>query len=59
MKPKIHLIVEMAVEQGVKSGFTRVYKHNENPDEVFITDKITQCVMESIYEWFSFDDEDC
>jgi hypothetical protein len=34
MKPKFHVILEQAVEQGVSYGYRRAHKHVENPSEV-------------------------
>jgi hypothetical protein len=58
MKPKIRVIIEMAVEQGVKQGYSRAFKHNENPSKEVICDHIEEQVIESLHEYFTFDDED-
>jgi hypothetical protein len=58
MKPKIRVIIEMAVEQGVKRGYSRAFKHEENPSKEVICDYIEEQVMESLHEYFTFDDED-
>ena len=31
MKPKLHKVLETAVEQGVSYGYNRAFKHVENP----------------------------
>jgi hypothetical protein len=56
MKPKLHKILETAVEQGVSYGFSRAHKHIENPSEGAIIDSIVEQVMNSLDEWFDFDD---
>jgi hypothetical protein len=56
MKPKLHKILETAVEQGVSYGFSRAHKHIENPTEGAIIDSIVEQVMNSLDEWFDFDD---
>jgi len=56
MKPKLHKILETAVEQGVSYGFSRAHKHLENPTEGAIIDSIVEQVMNSLDEWFDFDD---
>jgi hypothetical protein len=33
MKPKMRVILEMAIEQGVRRGWQRAHKHVENPAE--------------------------
>ncbi len=57
MKPKNRVILEMAIEQGVRRGYRRAHKHVETPAEESIFDHIEECVMSEIYEYFSFDDE--
>lgn len=58
MKPKIRVILEMAIEAGVRRGYSRAHKHVENPTEGAIIDQIEECVMSEIYEYFTFDEED-
>ena len=58
MKPKFHVILEMAIEEGVRRGYSRAHKHVENPTEGAIIEHIEECVMGSIYEYFTFDEED-
>jgi hypothetical protein len=57
MKPKFHVILEMAIEEGVRRGYSRAHKHVENPTEGAIIEHIEECVMGSIYEYFTFDEE--
>ena len=59
MKPKFRVILDQAVSEGVLRGYRRAFKHNENPTEETIIETIEDCVMGSIYEYFTFDDEDC
>ena len=47
----------MALEQGVRYGYSRAHKHVENPTEGAIIDNIVEQVMNSLYEWFDFEDE--
>ena len=58
MKPKFRVILDQAVNEGVLRGYRRAFKHNENPTEETIIETIEDCVMGSIYEYFTFDDED-
>lgn len=58
MKPKTHVILEMAIEQGVQRGWRLAHKHVENPEEHVIIDRINSAVMEQIYEYFTFDEFD-
>ena len=57
MKAKTLVILEMAIEVGVKRGWHRAHKHVENPNEASIRDNIEECVMSEIHEYFSFHDE--
>jgi hypothetical protein len=58
MKPKLHKILETAVEQGVSYGYNRAHKHIENPTEGAIIDSIVEQVMNSLDDWFEFEDEE-
>ena len=58
MTPKFRVILEQALEEGIRRGYRRAYKHNEDPSEEIICETIEECVMSSLYEYFTFDDED-
>ena len=58
MKAKTRVILEMAIEEGVRRGYSRAHKHVENPTEGAIIEHIEDAVMSSIYEYFTFDEED-
>ena len=58
MKPKTRVILEMAIEQGVKRGYRRAHKHVENPTEEAICLSIEDCVMSQIYEYFTFEEDE-
>ena len=58
MKVKTLVILEQAIHEGVLRGYRRSFKHIENPTEVTICDHIEECVMEQIYEYFTFDEND-
>ena len=57
MKPKTYPILVDAVENGVKYGYHRAHKHNDNPDREDITDAIISAVLNEIFEWFDIDDD--
>jgi hypothetical protein len=46
----------MALEEGVRYGYNRAHKHVENPSEDAIIDNIVEQVMNSLYEWFDFEE---
>jgi hypothetical protein len=58
MKPKTRVILELAIEEGVRRGYSRAHKHVENPTEGAIIEHVEEAVMSSIYEYFTFDEED-
>ena len=58
MKAKVRVILEMAIEEGVRRGYSRAHKHNEDPSEEIICETIEECVMSAIYEYFTFETED-
>ena len=58
MKPKFREVLEMAIHDGVTYGYQRAFKHNDSPLENEIMESITRNVMDCIYEWFDFEDDD-
>ena len=58
MKPNFHKVLEMALEEGVRFGYNRAHKHVENPHIDAVTDCIVNDVMNSLNEWFIFEDND-
>jgi hypothetical protein len=58
MKPKFHKILEQAINEGVLRGYRRAHKHVENPTEGAIIDNVVEQVMNSLDEWFDFEDEE-
>ena len=57
MTPKFRVILDQAISEGVKIGYMRAFKHNENPSEEIICETIEDCVMGSLYEYFDFPEE--
>jgi hypothetical protein len=63
MKPRDHVVIVTAIENGVASGLRRYYKHLDTaPDEhtqADMADVVVCAVLDSVSEWFTFDgDED-
>ena len=56
MKPKFRNVLELAIEQGVRYGYNRAFKYIENPSENTIVESIAEQVMNSIDEWFDFEE---
>jgi len=57
MKPKFRVLLDQAISEGVLRGYRRAFKHNENPTEETIVETIEDCVMGSLYEYFTFDED--
>ena len=57
MKPKFRVILEQALEEGVKRGYRRAFKHIDDPTEESICQHIEEQVMSSLYEYFDFEAE--
>jgi hypothetical protein len=57
MKPKLHVILELAIEQGVARGWRLAHKHVEHPENM-INGCIEDQVMSAITEYFTFEDDD-
>lgn len=55
MKPKFDVVLDIALEEGVRRGYLRAYKHNETPSESVIVETIINYVKEALYEYFDFD----
>ena len=57
MKPKFRLILEMAIDEGVTTGYYRSFKHAEDPGPDAIIENIQDAVMSKMYEYFDFEEE--
>jgi hypothetical protein len=57
MKPKFRPILEMAVEQGVRYGYNRAFKHDSEPHVDAIVEHIVDQVISSLDDWFDFEEE--
>ena len=59
MKPKFRPVLEQCLENGIRRGYYRAHKHNENPTQESIFSEIEDCIMSELYEWFTLPvDED-
>lgn len=58
MKPKLLVILDLAINEGVKSGWNQAHKHNEHPSPHDVIGIIEDAVMASLYEYFTFEDSD-
>lgn len=56
MKPKTHALLCRCIEDGIERGYTRAFKHVDNPTPEQIKDSIGHCIMAEIHESFEFDE---
>ena len=56
MIPKFRIILEQAIEEGVRRGYNRAYKHTTDPSDNQVIDAIESAVISSLYEYFTFTD---
>lgn len=52
MKPRFRNVLEMAIEEGVRFGYNRAFKHNPEPHEDAIVDSIVTEIFNSLDTWF-------
>ena len=57
MRPKFRVILDQAIEEGVRRGYHKAYKHTEAPTDEAVINTIEDCVMGALYEYFDFEDE--
>jgi hypothetical protein len=55
MTPKFMQLLEMCLENGIKRGLTRAYKHTDEPSAVDIENALLLEITNEIYEWFDTD----
>ena len=58
LKPKTYPILVEAIENGVRYGYHRSYKHADNPDPEHVKDAIISAVLNEILDWFEIDDRE-
>lgn len=54
MTPKFRVILEIAINEGVRRGYNLAHKHNLTPSENVIIETIEESVMSSLYDYFDF-----
>jgi len=58
MRAKEYIIMEQAIHEGIAYGWNRAHKHVDNPTEENIKEAIEIAVMNSICEYFEFDNRE-
>ena len=57
MRPKFRILLEMAIDEGVRTGFYRSRKHVEDPSPEAVIESIQEHVLSKMYEYFIFEDD--
>ena len=57
MRPKFRVLLEMAIDEGVRTGFYRSRKHVEDPSPEAVIESIQEHVLSKMYEYFIFEDD--
>jgi hypothetical protein len=55
MKAKTRVVLEQAIDEGIRIGYRRALKHQENPDESWVIESIVNEVMNCIDLYFDFE----
>lgn len=55
MRAKTRLLLERCIEDGVKRGYVRAFKHTDSPSEAGILQSIEDAVWLEIDEYFDFE----
>ena len=58
MKPKLHLVLELAIKNGIDYGWNRAHKHTDTPSEDLIKQEMEEAIWHEIYEWFDMETDD-
>lgn len=58
MKPKFDAVLEMCIDNGLRLGYNRAFKHVDIPTEEQIFSKQRDAIFEEIYEWFEMEHND-
>lgn len=56
MRVNVYSILQECVETGVERGYNRAHKHTDAPGILVIRNTIEEAVLESICEYFFFED---
>lgn len=58
MTPKFYKVLDTCIETGVKFGLNRAFKHDDNPSKEVIEEHIQREIMNQMYEWFDFEEQE-
>ena len=57
LKARTRNVMEQAIEGGIRVGWNRAHKNIDDPKEEHIIDNLIDATMQSIDEWFHFEDD--
>lgn len=55
MKPKTLPLLEQCIDDGIKIGMTRAYKHTDSPDKGYVEQCIYDAITNELHTWFEFE----
>lgn len=58
MKPKIIPLLEQCIDTGIQRGWSRAWKHDDDPPADLIQQRINEAIWSELHEWFDFDDKE-
>ena len=58
MKPKVYVILDMAINEGIARGWHLAHKHVDDPSPETIKEKMEDAVMSAIADYFTFEDDE-
>lgn len=58
MKPKFEAVLDMCLDNGLRRGYNRAFKHDDNPTEQVILENQHNAILDEIHEWFDMDMKD-
>ena len=56
MKVRTRFLLEDCINNGIRGGINKAYKHIDNPDNDILASYIEQYIMNAIDEYFLFDE---
>lgn len=55
MKARTQVILSECIERGAARGWALAHKHVEDPTQEVILERIQNCIMSEVYDYFLFD----
>ena len=54
---RVYALMERAVEDGVRVGWSRAHKHEDDPEPETVRMAVADAVLNELCEWFSFPED--